>query len=171
MPVISVIPTVLNNIDGFADPALLGSSVMVSAQLNGAIVRSGAPDTQTGAFFLARLSLGSYDVVITADGRVTAVIAGVPISSPTSTAKHQRGADLYADSTTRTISSTIILNPPNATTVAYVSSKQAFTARSDCYRAVAGCRPSVRHLFAGIANRCTSIGPIRHRNPADCRFC
>ncbi len=129
MPVISVVPTALNGIDGFVDPSLLSSNVMVSAQVNGTIVRSGAPNSQTGEFFLARLVPGSYDVVITADGRVTAVIAGVTISDPNSTAIVSTSAApiTLPPTTTRTISGTITLNPPDATVVAYASSKQTFT--------------------------------------------
>lgn len=129
MPVISVIPTVVNGIDGFVDLALLDSNIMVSAQVNGAIVRSTAP-TQTGEFFLYRLATGSYDVVITADGRATAVIAAVQISSPTSTAIVSTSAApiTLPISATRTISGAVTLNPPDATTVTYVSAKQTLSA-------------------------------------------
>ncbi len=128
-PVISVVPTALNGIDGFVDPSLLGSNVMVSAQVNGTIVRSSAPNAQTGEFFLARLTPGSYDVVITADGRATTVIAGVTISDPNSTAMVSTSVMpiTMPTSTARTISGSITLNPPDAEVVAYVSSKQIFT--------------------------------------------
>ncbi len=130
MPVIRCIPSGVNGIDGFVDPALLGSGVMASAQVNGEIVRSSAPNAQTGEFFLARLVPGSYDVVITADGRATAVIVNVPISSPTGTVIVSTSAAPISlpTATTRTISGVITLNPPDATTVAYVSTKQTFTA-------------------------------------------
>jgi len=36
-PVIRVVPPVLNGIDGFVDTSLLGSNVMVSAQVGGAV--------------------------------------------------------------------------------------------------------------------------------------
>ena len=83
-PVIKVIPFVLNGINGFVDLALLGSNVMVTAQQNGVIVQSTAPNAQTGEFFLARLAPGNYDFVVTANGRATAVIATVPVASTTS---------------------------------------------------------------------------------------
>jgi len=72
-PVIKVIPFVLNGIEGFVDSALLNSNVMVSAQVDGKIVRATVPNTQTGKFFLAHLDptdcpTTCYDVVITADG-------------------------------------------------------------------------------------------------------
>lgn len=98
-PVIKVIPFVLNGIEGFVDPSLLGSNVVVSAQRNnGEIVRATVPNPQTGKFFLARLPglpqpgdyPANYDVVITARNSptdtccATAVISGVPVSSSTS---------------------------------------------------------------------------------------
>lgn len=96
-PVIKVIPTVLNGIEGFVDTALLGSNVVVSAQVNGEIVRATVPNANPlpnlnrGKFFLARLPAGvNYDVVITARNSptdtccATAVITGVPVPSSTS---------------------------------------------------------------------------------------
>jgi len=47
-PVINVIPTILNGIDGFINPALLGSHVMVSAQQNGTVMRATVPNATTG---------------------------------------------------------------------------------------------------------------------------
>lgn len=89
-PVIKVIPYVLNGIDGFVDKTLLGNNVVVSAQVNGEVVRATVPNTQTGKFFLAHLTPTNYDVVITAKNSptdtccATAVISGVPVSSSTS---------------------------------------------------------------------------------------
>ena len=78
-PVIQVIPFVLNGIDGYVDTALLTDGVTVTAQQNGAIVRATAPNATTGEFFLARLPVGNYDVVFTANDRTSAVIAAVPV--------------------------------------------------------------------------------------------
>jgi len=93
-PVIKVIPFVLNGIDGFVAKTLLVNNVIVSAQVNGTIVRTTAPNSQTGEFFLAHLDptncpITCYDVVITArnsptdDCCATAVITGVPVPSST----------------------------------------------------------------------------------------
>ena len=63
-PVIKVIPFVLNGIEGFVDTALLGSNVVVSAQVNGESVRATVPNANSlpnpnrGKFFLARLTAG-----------------------------------------------------------------------------------------------------------------
>ncbi|MEK7752067.1 MAG: DUF4382 domain-containing protein [Acidobacteriota bacterium] len=127
-PVIKVLPFVLNGIDGFVDLSLLGSGVMVTAQQNGVIVQSTAPNTQTGEFFLGRLAPGTYDVVLTANGRATAVIAAVPVASTTSVINVSNNVTpiTLSPSATHDISGTETLNPSNSTTVAYVAAKQTF---------------------------------------------
>lgn len=127
-PVIKVIPFVLNGIDGFVDLALLGSTVMVTAQQNGSIVQSTAPNTQTGEFFLGRLALGNYDVVVTANGRATAVIAAVPVVSTTSVTVLSNNVTPISlpVSATHSVSGTETLNPASSTEVAYATAKQTF---------------------------------------------
>ena len=128
-PVVKVIPFVLNGIDGFVDLTLLGSGVMVTAQQNGAIVQSTAPNAQTGEFFLGRLALGNYDVVVTATGRATAVIAAVPVPTSTSVtilSSNVTPITLPVSVTSHAVSGTETLNPPSSTTVAYVAAKQSF---------------------------------------------
>jgi hypothetical protein len=111
-PVIQVAPFVLNGIDGFVDTALLGSGVTVSAQQNGAVIRSTTP-TSTGEFFLGRLAVGNYDVVLRARGHGTAVVAAVPVVSNTSIAVLSTRAVPLAlpASATRTVSGTAALDP------------------------------------------------------------
>jgi len=82
-PVVKVVPTVVNGVEGYVSTALLPAHVQVSAQQNGQIVSSTVPDS-SGKFFLSRLVPGNYDVVITADERPTAVIGAVPVASTTS---------------------------------------------------------------------------------------
>ncbi len=127
-PVIKVIPFVLNGINGFVDLALLSSTVMVTAQQNGAIVQSTSPNAQTGEFFLARLAPGNYDVVFTANGRATAVIATVPVASTTSIVNLSNNVTpiTLPVSATRIVSGTTTLNPTSSTEVAYVAAKQTF---------------------------------------------
>ena len=128
-PVIKVIPFVLNGINGFVDLALLGSNVMVTAQQNGVIVQSTAPNAQTGEFFLARLAPGNYDFVVTANGRATAVIATVPVASTTSVvilSNNVTPITLPVSATSNTISGTAVLNPTSSTEVAYAAAKQTF---------------------------------------------
>jgi hypothetical protein len=127
-PVIKVIPFVLNGIDGFVDLASLGSGVMVTAQQNGVIVQSTAPNPTTGEFFVGRLAPGNYDVVVTANGHATAVIATVAVATATSvTILSTSAAPLTLPvSATHTISGTETLSPPSSTTIAYVTAKQSF---------------------------------------------
>lgn len=130
-PVIRVVPTVLTGIEGFVATSLTGSSVLVSA-VSGTVTHSTVPDAQTGEFFLARLEAGSYDVVITADGRATAVIAGVPVSNATSTALVTTVSTSAAPislptSTMRNLSGTVTLSPADSTVNTLLSTKQTVT--------------------------------------------
>ena len=129
-PVIKVIPFVLNGINGFIAPALLGSNAMVTAQQNGEVVRTTAPNAQTGEFLLARLAPGTYDVVFTANGRATAVIASVPVATATSIVMVSTSAVRITLplSDTHKISGTVILNPTDPATVVDVAAKQTFGA-------------------------------------------
>jgi hypothetical protein len=128
-PVINVIPFVLNGIEGFVDKSLHVNNVTVSAQVNGEIVRATVPNTVTGKFFLARLDApANYDVVITADGHATAVIAAVPVASSTSITIVSTNLAPFTlqISTSQSIVGTVTLNNPatdDATVL--VAAKQA----------------------------------------------
>lgn len=133
-PVIKVIPFVLNGIDGFVDTSLLGSNIVVSAQMNnGEIVRATMPNTATGEFFLAHLAApANYDVVITADGRTSAVISGVPVASSTSITTVSTSlapipvvaSPALEASTTHDISGAVMLNPATDDETVVVAAKQ-----------------------------------------------
>ncbi|MHB8910173.1 MAG: DUF4382 domain-containing protein [Syntrophales bacterium] len=127
-PVVKVVPTQLNGIDGFVDTSILGDDVLVSAQVNGSVIRSTTPTPQTGEFFLARLAPGNYDVVLTANGRSTAVIAGVPVASTVSITGVSTSASRITlpVSATKNVSGTVTLNPASTTEVACVTAKQPF---------------------------------------------
>jgi len=127
-PVIKVVPTELNGIEGFVDTAILGDDVQVSAQANGNVVCSTTPNPQTGEFFLSRIAPGNYDVVLAANGRSTLVIAGVPVVNTVSTTTVSTSTDRLTlpVSTTKNISGTVTLNPASTTEVAYVAAKQTF---------------------------------------------
>lgn len=81
-PVISVIPRIGDagqRIVGWVDPAILTPGpVTVSAQLDGVPVKATVPDGN-GNFVLYPVPAGSYDLVVSAAGRVTAVMTGVPV--------------------------------------------------------------------------------------------
>lgn len=127
-PVVKVIPTAVNGINGFVATSLLGSRVTVSAQQNGNIVSSTTPST-TGEFFLSRLAPGNYDVVITADGRATAVVAAVPVTSTTGTVSLSTSTApiTMRDSATSNISGAVTFTPAS-TEPALVSARQSFVA-------------------------------------------
>jgi uncharacterized membrane protein len=128
-PVIKVVPFALNGIQGFVHPSLLGNNVIVSAQQTGNIVRATMPNAQTGEFFLARLDPANYDVVITADGHVTAVIANVPVNpAPSITIISTSIAPInLTGSTTHSISGTVQLTTPATDdATVFVTAKQTF---------------------------------------------
>ncbi len=132
-PVIHILPTVLTGISGFVDKGLAGDNVLVSSEMSGSVIRATIPDPQTGQFFLSHLSPGNYDVVITADGHATAVIAGVPVTSATSTAvvtmvSTSAQPISLPTSSMGNISGTVATNPSSTTTVVgLVATQQTFS--------------------------------------------
>ena len=129
-PVINVVPFTLNGIDGFVDTALLGSNVMVTAQQNGVVVQSTAPNASTGEFLLSRLAPGNYDVVITADAHATVVISAVPIMTTSSVVNVSDSTTpiILPASATHIASGAVGLSPADSTVVAYVAAKQTLMA-------------------------------------------
>ena len=75
--------TPCSDILGFVDPSLVTDGATISAQLGGAPVRATLSDA-TGRFELYPVMPGTYDLVITASGRVRAVMTGVPVAETTS---------------------------------------------------------------------------------------
>lgn len=126
-PVLKIVPAAANGINGFVATALLNSNVMVSAQQNGKIVSSTAPNPTTGEFVLARLAPGNYDVVITADNSAAAVIGAVPVASTTSTTALSTAAAPIAllASSAGSVSGKVTMTPAG-TEAAYVAARQSF---------------------------------------------
>ena len=81
-PVISVVPRLVSGVTGYVATTLTLGSTTVSAQQNGATVRSTAPDA-TGYFSIPYLQPGAYSVVVTSDGHATAVVNSVPVGTGT----------------------------------------------------------------------------------------
>ena len=80
-PVISVIPRLSDagmRVVGYVDASIAGSAALVSLQSNGVAVKSTSPDA-TGQFVLYPVPAGTYDLVVTSSGHVTAVMTGVPV--------------------------------------------------------------------------------------------
>lgn len=132
-PVIRIIPYVMNGIEGFVDTALLTEHLVVTAQLNGEIVRATVPNNNAnmpdlqGKFVLARLAPGNYDVVITADNHAPAVISRVPVAETTRTPISTKSApfSLAASTPSRTISGQVALSPATDDVTVFVLAKQA----------------------------------------------
>ena len=127
-PAIDMVPTEKNGIDGFVDKAILGSNVRISAQQNGVVIRSTAPDATTGEFLLARLAPGSYDLVVTADGRSAAVVAGVKIGDAVSVvAVNNSSAPIsLVTAAAGVIDAKLALEPVSAVQAPFGSALQAF---------------------------------------------
>lgn len=131
-PVIHASPALSSGIEGYVDTALLAGNARVSAQQNGIEIRSTVPDATTGRFFLARLSPGNFDVVVTADAHATAVMTMVPVASTSSvvtisTSGTGNWITLPASATSHSISGTATLTaltPPNPDVSAYLFAQQ-----------------------------------------------
>jgi len=82
-PVISVIPVINaggQRLEGWVDLGLASGTTFVSLQLQGVPVKTSIPDSQ-GRFVLFPVPPGTYDLVVTSPGHVTAVLTGVPVTS------------------------------------------------------------------------------------------
>jgi len=127
-PVVKVVPTVLNGISGFVATTALSHGVSVSAQQNGVIIASTAPNATTGEFDLTRLPAGNYDVVITADGYAANVVGAVPVAATGMTSLSTSAAPITpVVGLTNTISGSVTQTPASATEPALVAASQAIT--------------------------------------------
>ena len=82
-PVIAVFPlvgTAGEAVEGYVAPAV-AAQTSVSVQQGGVVVKATAPDATTGKFVLSPVPAGDYTLVISASGRATAVITGVPVTT------------------------------------------------------------------------------------------
>ncbi len=71
-------------VSGFVATTLDPTTTRISLQSNGATIRSTPPDA-TGRFVLYPVPAGTYDLVVSALGRVPAVVTGVPVADATAT--------------------------------------------------------------------------------------
>ena len=82
-PVVAVTPVLSDagmRVIGYVDPALALPTTSVSVQLAGVPAKATVPDA-TGEFVLYPVPAGNYDLVVSAAGRVTAVMTGVPVTT------------------------------------------------------------------------------------------
>ena len=109
-PVVAVIPRLSDagaRVVGYVAPAIALSTTSVSVQLAGVRVRSTPPDS-TGKFVLYPVPAGTYDLVVSAAGRVTATITGVPVVTTAPTTVNTTGAAIDPPtSTVRTASGAV----------------------------------------------------------------
>lgn len=82
-PVITATPlltTAGQGVVGYLDPAIALPSTLVSVQQGGVVVKATAPDL-AGKFTLYPVPAGNYELVVSAEGRATAVMTGVPVDT------------------------------------------------------------------------------------------
>ncbi|OGA16021.1 MAG: hypothetical protein A3H32_13775 [Betaproteobacteria bacterium RIFCSPLOWO2_02_FULL_63_19] len=129
-PVVSVIPRLsdaANRIVGYVPLGLVAGTTGVSAQTDGVPVKSTTPDA-TGKFVLSPLPEGGYDVVISADGRRTASITGVPVTSTENTVLNSDATPIDPPAATmRTASGTVTITPTPSSIDAVVVVHKAYT--------------------------------------------
>jgi len=181
-PVIKVIPYELNGIEGFVHKDLVGSHVIVSAQVNGEIIRAVVPNSSTdpdfrGKFFLPRLDPGDYDVVITADGHATAVITEVPVPTSTSITpvSTQSTAFTLQNSSTQVISNGVVtLTPEDDDGAVIVAVKQTLnstppvvvTVKSVVAAVVTGGSPGDYQFSMTLPTGAPAVAPYSSIPPA-----
>ena len=119
-PVMAVIPVVSNagmRVVGYVDPSIAVATTNVSVQINGVPVKATMPNTgltDTGKFELYPVPVGTYDLVVTAAGHVTAVMTGVPVVSSSITSINSATTRIVTPSATmRSVNGTV--NPATTT--------------------------------------------------------
>ena len=117
-PVISVIPRLSDagmRVVGYVDASIAGSAALVSLQSNGVPVKATSPDAN-GQFVLYPVPAGTYDLVVTSTGHLTAVMTGVPVVLSAYTYVNSSAAAIAppaAASAPRAVTGTV--TPPTAT--------------------------------------------------------
>ena len=117
-PVVGVIPRLSDagmRVVGYVDASIAGSATLVSLQSNGVPVKATSP-AANGQFVLYPVPAGTYDLVVTSTGRVTAVMTGVPVVLSAYTYVNSIAAAIAppaAASAPRAVTGTV--TPPTAT--------------------------------------------------------
>ena len=115
-PVISVTPVISDaglRVIGYVDPAIGTATTSVSLQSGSVPVKATVPDA-TGKFVLYPVPVGSYDLVVAASGRVTAVMTGVPVTTTAFTNVNSAAVPIApAAATLRSVAGTV--TPASAT--------------------------------------------------------
>lgn len=129
-PVLSVIPiltTAGQRIVGFVDTTLVGPGTSISAQAAGVPVRA-TPPSADGRFTLYPVPVGNYELVVTAGGRVNAVMTGVPVTADTTTVIGNTTVRINppASAASQVASGTVTVNGSVANTEGSVRALQSF---------------------------------------------
>jgi hypothetical protein len=102
-PVLSVIPILSaagQRIVGFVDASLATGGASVSAQTTGGTPVRATPPDATGRFTLYPVPTGNnYTLVVTAPGRVTTVMTGVPVTADATTTVNAAGTSITPPAT------------------------------------------------------------------------
>jgi hypothetical protein len=114
-PVVTVLQRVVTAVQGFVTTTLSLSSTTVSVQQNGAIVRSTAPDS-TGKFSIPFLPSGTYTLVVTSEGRATAVVTSVPVGTSTTAINTAANAIAPPVSTMADVTGTVVVSSVSGST-------------------------------------------------------
>ena len=84
-PVLRAMPLYLSGVAGAVEAALAGGDTLLSLQQSGVVVKETVPlndparPAEIGRFVLSPVAPGTYDLVLTAPGRATAVVTGVVV--------------------------------------------------------------------------------------------
>jgi hypothetical protein len=135
-PVLTAVPVLADaglRVTGYVSQTLDLGNTQVSVQFQGQPVKSTMPDP-TGKFTLYPLTAGTYDLVVTSAGRVTAVMTGVPVVSGTPTAVS---------------TSTVSIAPPVASRRTVIGTVTPATASVRALQALTG-GPTVEVQYAGV---------------------
>jgi len=117
-PVIEAIPlltTAGQAVVGYVDPAIALPTTLVTVQQGGVVAKATVPDA-AGKFTLYPVPAGNYELVVTAAGRVTAVMTGVPVDTIAVTNVNSAGVPILppaAPAGTGDVTGTV--NPATAT--------------------------------------------------------
>ena len=127
-PVITVVPRLSDagsRVVGYVSTALALGGTTVSVQQNGLVVKSTPPDP-TGKFTLYPVPPGTYDLVVSAAGRATATITGVPVIDTAFTNVNASSDPIDPPiSTMRTASGTVATG--SSPIIATVAASKAYT--------------------------------------------
>lgn len=122
-PVLAVTPRLLSGVRGSVE-ASIATTASLSLQSAGEVVKATAPEAATGVFRLAPVPPGTYDLVLTAPGRATAVVTAVTVTAETVTAISDAPLTLPT-SPTGTLAGQVTLTPAAALIDASVRVQQS----------------------------------------------